>query len=148
MAKNLITIGRQDKVDLPELGLKDIDIKVDTGAYTSSINCSRVKVKLINGVETLCFYISGSKIHEKKSREFSTINFEKRKVRSSNGMTENRYVIETFVLLFGKKAKLEFSLTDRSKMRFPVLLGRKFLTQRFIVDVSKKNLSYKQKTSL
>ncbi len=145
MREHLITIGRQDKIDLPELNLSNIDAKVDTGAYTSSINCSRVKVKVIDGVETLTFYISGSRIHEKKARIFSTTVFKQKKIRSSNGITEARYVIQTLVVLFGKKKKIELSLADRSKMKFPILIGRKFLTDKFIVDVGQKNLSYKQK---
>jgi len=145
MTEHLTIIGRQDKVDLPELGLLNIEVKIDTGAYTSSINCSRVKVKVIDGVKTLTFYIAGSRIHEKKARRFSTTAFEQRKIRSSNGITETRYVIDTSIVLFGKKKKLELSLADRSKMKFPILLGRKFLTDRFVVNVSEKNLSYKQK---
>lgn len=147
MKERLITIGRQDKVDIPELNLLDIDAKVDTGAYTSSINCSRVKVKTVDGVKTLTFYISGSRIHERKARKFSTTRFEQRKIRSSNGITESRYIIDTAIILFGKKKKLELSLADRSKMKFPILLGRKFLTDKYVVDVSRKNLSHKQKNN-
>lgn len=145
MAKILKVIGRQDKVDLPGFELYGIDAKVDTGAYTSAISCSRVKVKKIEGVETLVFHIPGSRIKEKKARRFSTANFKKRKIRSSNGVSEERFIIETHVIIFGKKRKVEFSLADRSKMRFPILLGRKFLTKRFIVDVRQKNLSYSLK---
>lgn len=138
-------IGRQDKVDLPDFGLTDIDAKIDTGAYTSSINCSRVKVKSVGGQKELSFYLSGNRIHERRSRKFTTTDFRKKKIRSSNGQTEERYVIKTRILLFGKNLKLELSLADRSKMKFPILIGRKFLTDRFIVDVSKKNLSYSAK---
>lgn len=145
MGKLLKTIGRSDKVDLPDLHLSNIDAKVDTGAYTSSINCSRVKVKEVDGVKTLSYYIPGNRIHEKKARKFTTTDFKRRRVRSSNGINENRYIIQTSIILFGKKRKLELSLSDRSKMKFPILLGRKFLTDRFIVDVSAKNLSYNLK---
>ncbi|OEK02379.1 ATP-dependent zinc protease [Roseivirga sp. 4D4] len=145
MGEHLTIIGRQDIVDLPELNLVNVEAKVDTGAYTSSINCSRVSVKVIDGVKTLTFFISGSRIHEKKARKFTTTTFDQKKIRSSNGITESRYIINTYIILFGKKKKLELSLADRSKMKFPILLGRKFLTDRFIVDVSEKNLSYKLK---
>ena len=37
------TIGRSDKADFPELSLLDIDLKIDSGAYTSSIHCSEIK---------------------------------------------------------------------------------------------------------
>lgn len=142
MAKKVWLIGRQDKIDLPDFDLKDIDAKIDTGAYTSSINCSRVKVKLVNGVKELSFYLSGSRIHEKKSRMFKTTDFRKKKIRSSNGQIEERYVVKAIMVVFEKRLKVEFSLADRSKMKFPVLIGRKILAERFIVDVSKKNISY------
>lgn len=61
---------------------------------------------------------------------------------------EERYVITTGVLIFNKLIKTEFSLTDRSAMKYPILLGRKFLVKRFIVDVSLVNLSLKNKIIL
>jgi hypothetical protein len=58
-----------------------------------------------------------------------------------------RYVIKTKVTLFGKTFKTEFSLADRQQMRYPVLLGRKLLRNRFIVDVSLENVSFSQKST-
>jgi hypothetical protein len=143
MSKPLQVIGRQDFVNLPEFGLKRIEAKIDTGAYTSAINCSRLKLTKVDGVPTLTFYLSGHRIHEHKARKFSTTSFKKKKIRSSNGVTEERYIIKTTVVMFRKRINAEFSLSDRSKMKFPILLGRKLLSNRFIVDVSLKNLSLK-----
>ncbi len=145
MAKKIRTLGRQEIIDLPSFGLEDIEAKVDTGAYTSAINCSRVKVREINGQKELTFFLSGSKIHEKRARKFSTTDFKRKKIKSSNGQIEERFVIKTTAIIYGRKLRMEFSLSDRSKMKFPILLGRKLLTGRYIVDVSKKNLSYKEK---
>ncbi|MEM7038916.1 MAG: RimK/LysX family protein, partial [Bacteroidota bacterium] len=47
--------------------------------------------------------------------------------------------------LFGEKHEVEFTLADRTQMECPVLLGRKFLQEKYVVDVSKFNLSAKQK---
>ncbi len=59
-------------------------------------------------------------------------------VRSSNGKKESRFFIRTQVSFDnGKKYPITMSLTDRSKMKFPVLLGRRLLAGRFIVDVGK-----------
>lgn len=147
MSKPLQVIGRQDVINLPEFGLKQVEAKIDTGAYTSAINCSRVKLLKVDGTPTLTFYLTGSKIHEKKARKFSTTNFKKKKIRSSNGVIEERYIIKTTVVIFRKRIQSEFSLSDRSKMKFPILIGRKLLSNRFIVDVSKKNLSQTTETS-
>ena len=147
MAKNPKVIGRSDIVDLPEFGLSNIDAKIDTGAYTSAINCSRVRESNAGGVKTLTFYLSGTRIHERRARKFSTTSFKRKRIRSSNGTIEERYVVKSVITLFGRRYKTEFSLSDRSKMQFPLLLGRRLLAEKFVVDVTKKNLSYKMKLS-
>lgn len=144
--KPLQLIGRSDVIDMPELGLHNVDAKTDTGAYTSSIHCSRIKKKKeSDGTEVVTFTIPGSKLHEKGLHHFKVKDFEERKIRSSNGEIQKRYVIKTQIVLFGRKIRAEFSLADRSSMKFPVLLGRKLLQNRFIVDVSKKDLSQTEK---
>ena len=67
-------------------------------------------------------------------------DFVQRQVRSSFGETELRYCIRTWIKLGRKKIRSEVSLTDRSDMRYQVLIGRKTLNKRFTVDVSKKYL--------
>lgn len=61
---------------------------------------------------------------------------------------EERYVITTDILIFNKRIKTEFSLSDRSTMKYPILLGRKLLAKRFVVDVAVTNLSFKNKKIL
>ncbi len=138
--KNKIIIGRKDKIDLPDFEIFNVNAKIDTGAYTSSIHC--VKIKVIDGI--LHFQIPGLKDHQ-VLKDFQTNIFTTKRVKSSNGSSETRYLIKTHISLFGKLYNVEFTLTDRSKMKNPILLGRKVLRSRFIVDVSKKNLSYNLK---
>src|SRR5699024_4900525 len=67
---------------------------------------------------------------------------DQREVKSSNGTKELRYFIKTDIEFFGKSYEIECSLADRSAMKYPLLIGRKFLKKRgFLVDVSNKNLS-------
>ncbi|WP_373524134.1 RimK/LysX family protein, partial [Aquiflexum sp.] len=66
-----------------------------------------------------------------------------KKVKNSFGQAEVRYKVSTKVIMFGVEFEAEFTLTDRSKMRNPILLGRKILIGRFIVDVQEANLSKK-----
>ncbi len=144
--KPLQIIGRSDIIDMPELGLHNVDAKTDTGAYTSSIHCSRIKKKKeSDGTEVITFTIPGSKLHEKGLHHFKVPEFEEKNIRSSNGQIQKRYVIKTQIIIFGRKIRAEFSLADRSSMKFPVLLGRKLLQNRFIVDVTQKDLSYSEK---
>lgn len=147
--KDLRIIGRTDIVDLPDLGLHNVDVKIDSGAYTSSIHCSRIKViKEADGTEAITFTIPGSKLHEKGIHRFSVKDFEERSIRSSNGHLQKRFVIQSHIVIFGKRIQTEFSLADRSRMKYPVLLGRQLLSKRFLIDVNKTNLSYKEKIKL
>lgn len=138
-----VLIGRSEIIDLPEFALHHVEAKVDTGAYTSAIHCSKIKIKKEGGKEFVTFHIPGSKIHGLGKKVFKTDDYVLKKIKSSTGHMEERFVITTQVLLFNKLYRTEFSLTDRSSMKFPILLGRKLLVKRFIVDVSTTNLSFK-----
>jgi len=138
-------IGRIDTVDLPEFGIKDIKAKIDTGAYTSAIHCSKIKTSNEDGVEYVTFHIPNSHIKGTSKKRFKTSDFKQKNIKSSSGHIETRFVIKTRIILFNKSINTEFSLTDRSKMKYPILLGRKLLSKRFIVDVTSNNLSYKSR---
>ncbi|MBK9701099.1 MAG: ATP-dependent zinc protease [Flavobacteriales bacterium] len=61
-------------------------------------------------------------------------------MKSSTGQTTRRYLISTRVRLNGHTVRTQFTLFDRSDMKHQVLLGRKFLRGRFVVDVSRKDV--------
>ena len=138
------TIGRTDKVDLPTLGLDNVQAKIDTGAYTSAIHCSKIHLeKDETGKDLLTYTISGSRLGKgMKARKFRTAEFKLKKIRSSNGQVQERYIIKTKIKLFNKIYHTEFSLSDRSHMKNPILLGRKLLSGRFVVDVAAEDLSF------
>lgn len=134
-------IGRFDKADFPLLNLYDIDVKIDTGAYTSSIHCKNLKEE--NGLLKCNFLdLDHPDYHEKK---FVFDKYDKKIVRSSNGIAEARYRIKSKIVLFNNTYDIFLTLSDREEMRFPVLLGRHFLKNKFIVDPGKSYLSHKQK---
>lgn len=139
------TIGRIDKADFPELDLQDIKIKVDTGAYTSSIHSHDIKEVEINGEKCIEFKLLDPTYPKYDSRVFRTKNYEEKAVKSSFGDVEKRFIIETKILIFEQEYPIKLSLSERSDMKFPILLGRRFLNKQFIVDTSKKNTSFKMK---
>ncbi len=139
-------IGRRDKVDFPKMRLYDIDAKIDTGAYTSAIHCHNIKVIEKDGDKYVSFNLLDPTHPDYNEKRFSVPLFSKKRIKSSFGKSEERCIIKTVITLFGEKFDIELSLSNRSKMENPVLLGRKLLEKRFIVDVAKTNLSYKQKT--
>lgn len=134
-------IGRIDKADFPLLHLTNIEVKIDTGAYTSTIHCKNMKVE---DDYLKCVFLDPEHpaYHEK---EFAFDKYDVRVVKSSNGVAQARYRILTEIVLFGKVYPIFLTLSDREEMKYPVLLGRKFLTKRFVVDINKTNLSYKLK---
>lgn len=142
-AKKLI--GRNDKVDLPELHLFDMDAKVDTGAYTSAIHCNKIKVVNRKGKRMLHFVLLDPAHPAYNEKAFYFQKFSRRTIKNSFGQSERRFIIKTVVEIFGRSIKTEFSLSNRGTLKFPVLLGRKFLLGRFYVDVSRFNVSYKSK---
>jgi hypothetical protein len=73
--------------------------------------------------------------------------FSVKKVRSSSGQSQYRYKVKGDILLFGKKYNTEFTLSRRTKMRYPVLLGRKLLNKRFLIDTSLADQSWKTNTN-
>jgi hypothetical protein len=77
--------------------------------------------------------------------EFKFDQYDVKVVKSSNGQSQARYRILTEIVLFNKTYPIFLTLSDREEMRYPVLLGRKFLTKRFVVDINRTDLSYKLK---
>jgi hypothetical protein len=130
-------LGRSEFVDLPRLGLSGLHAKIDTGAYNCSLHCSKAEV--INGILEVILLdeahpqFSGKKISFKK--------FDRRAIRNSFGEAEIRYVIRTSIRLSSRLIRAEFSLSNRGNLKFPVLLGRKILRKRFLIDVSEKDVS-------
>ncbi len=137
----ILILGRSDRVDLPTLGLENIHAKIDTGAYTSSLHCSRAEV--IEG--KLEFILLDEEHPEFTGMPFRVKKFEQREIRNSFGEAELRYVIKTRVRIYGRVIRAEFSLSNRGNLKFPVLLGRKILRHRFLIDVTKKDLSFLNK---
>lgn len=144
MEKKKHIIGRVDKADFPLLNLENIDIKIDTGAFTSSIHCQNVVIE--NDFLKCIFLDSEQNAYHKKEFIFDT--YDVRVVKSSNGASQTRYRVLTEVVLFKKTYPIFLTLSDRGEMKYPVLIGRKFLNKRFVVDSTATNESYTLKTKL
>ncbi len=141
-------LGRRELVDFPAFALGGIEAKVDTGAYTSAIHCTDIHVEtegLAQPVLRVCLLDPGHA--EADGRPLTFTEFALRDIRSSNGEVQERYVIRAVVRLYEEDFEADFSLSDRSDMKYPVLLGRSLLRQgQFVVDVARRNLSHKAQT--
>ncbi len=138
-----IIIGRKDIADFEKLQLFGIEVKIDSGAYTSSFHCHKIEKVVKNEKEMIrCNFLDPghAQYHEK---EFCFESFKIRNVKSSNGLVEERFSVQTEITIFQQKYPIELTLTERQEMKHPVLLGRKFLSKKFVIDTSRKNLSFK-----
>jgi len=130
-------IGRRELVKFPELSLQVLDAKIDTGAYTSSIHCHSIHIE--EDTVTCVFLDPEHPNYTGKAHTFPITK--KVKVRSSNGEQEERAMIQTNIEVLGATYNIRLTLTDRSDMRYPVLIGRYFLKKKFLVDVTRINQS-------
>lgn len=137
----MLILGRSDRVDLPGLGLTDIHAKIDTGAYTSSLHCS--SAKLVDG--KLEFVLLDEEHPEFTGMKFTFDEYDQREIKNSFGQAELRFIIKTTVKIHGRTFKTQFSLSDRDNLKFPILLGRRVLKNRFLIDVSKQDISFNSK---
>ncbi len=132
--KNLTIIGRKEKADIPDWNIFGLDAKIDTGAYTSSLHCHHIAPTIDNKVRFNLLDPSHSDYNEKL---FELPIYKIKTVKSSNGLSEERIVIKVAIILAGKQLEAQLSLTDRSEMRYPLLIGRRLLKGLFLIDVSK-----------
>ncbi|MFZ1701909.1 MAG: RimK/LysX family protein [Pyrinomonadaceae bacterium] len=136
-------IGRTDKANFAKINLTRIKVKIDTGAYTSSFHCCEIDETPDKRLRVIFL----DPEHPKYTGAvwfFDT--YSKKNVRSSNNETEDRFIISTDIRFHEMVYTAEFSLTNRGEMKYPVLMGRKFLAENnFIVDPTLRNHLYKMR---
>jgi hypothetical protein len=138
-----VIIGRLESIGLPELAIDDLQVRVDTGAKTSSLHVDNIAKITKNGKPCVTFDIHPDAHNVDTIVKCSAPISDIRKIKSSNGTSEQRYVIETPIVLGEENWSIEITLTDRSDMSYLMLLGREALGKRFLVDPSKVFLGSK-----
>lgn len=131
---NLPVIGWREWVGLPELGIKRIKAKVDTGARSSSLHAFDLEEFERDGEKFVRFKVHPVQRTTKKTIEAESPVLEYRSVRSSSGKASMRPVIVTNVKLLGESWPVELTLANRDEMGFRMLLGREAFRKRFVVD--------------
>lgn len=132
------TIGRLERVSLPDFDLNNIEAKIDTGAYNGAIHVSECHEEEVDGQSILKFTLLDEEHPEYNGKIFTAKKFEKKIVKNSIGGTEDRYLIPLKLVLKNQKFDVKLGLSNRKEMRYPVLIGRKIIKNNFIVDPARK----------
>jgi hypothetical protein len=135
-----MVIGWREWVQLPDLGVSEMKAKVDTGADNSSLHAFNLERFERDGVEYVRF-----EIHPKQRSRKPSINCEaplamEKKVKNPGGRTELRPVIRTRVVVAGEELEALINLTSRDEMGFRMLLGRRAVRNRFVIDPGRSYL--------
>lgn len=136
-----MVIGWREWLALPDLGIQAIKAKVDTGARTSALHTFGLEPFEKDGTLKVKFTVHP--LQRRKDIEVSCVAdvVDRRRVTSSAGQSEMRYVIQTTVALGEIRWPIELTLTNRRSMRFRMLLGRAAITGRLLVDPAKSYLT-------
>lgn len=129
-------IGTTEHINFPDIGIFDVPAKIDTGADGSSIWASGINLK--NGILKFTLFAPGTVLYRDSIIE--TSNYKVTSVKNSFGDKEFRYKVKLKIQIEKIVLTRWFTLADRSRNTYPVLLGKNFLKNKFVVDVSQKNL--------
>lgn len=136
-----VTVGWTEYLDLPELGITRLKAKVDTGARTSALHVTNLRLVADHGDGSGVIEMTVPLSRRDPARAIVARAKLLRHVRvtDSGGRGEVRPVIETELVLGPVRKRILLTLTDRGDMQFRMLLGRKALEGDFVVDVARRS---------
>ena len=126
-------VGWKEQVALPDLKIKSVIAKIDTGANLATIDAADIKFVTRKDVKYVKFTV---KKRNNTVRKTSAPLAGLKRIRSSKGDVEKRPYIKTDILMDGITKNIELTLTDRGPMDYTMLIGRKALGRRWIVNPS------------
>jgi hypothetical protein len=138
---DLVVVGWQEMVGLPELGIEQLPVKLDTGAVSSSLHVEHIRCFRRNHGDWVRFDLGAGLGGAKDDCrcESRLLGFRHR---------SHRPVIETMMVLAGFYWTIELTLANRPTMQFPILIGRDALSGRCLVDCGQTFLANSRYTTL
>jgi hypothetical protein len=136
-----LIIGWKERIDFPAWGIKSVRAKIDTGARTTALNvCDYELMEISPGRFRARFRPVLSRKRQVCREPVEAEVVRMVRVRNTGGTAELRPVVETEIKLGPVSKRIRVTLTDRSRMISPVILGRNALAGDFVVDVERKYL--------
>jgi hypothetical protein len=140
----MVAIGWKEYVDFPDWNIRRVKVKIDTGARSSALDVLGYDLRDTDSGPVADLRLSLSRKHPERVTLVSAPVLKTVVVSNSTGMQERRLLIEMTIRLGPITKRVHVTVTNRSKMLFRMILGRKALEGDFLVDVSKKYLTSRQ----
>jgi hypothetical protein len=134
-----ITLGWCEWLGLPDLGIRAIEAKVDTGARSSSLHVDEQQLFQCEGADWVRFRLHLDGQAARHAVEAEAPVLDRRAVRDSGGHETERVFIQTRLLLANRDYPIEVNLAARRGLRFPLLLGRTAIAGNFLVDPDRRH---------
>ena len=123
--------GIVENISLPEVGIFDVPAKIDTGAYSGALHCSRIREYISKTDDKKTLKITFPDGHKAELTKYWRTH-----IRSSTGHRIKRYLFDTNIVIKGTAYSIRIGLSNRSDMNYEVLIGRRFLSEHnILVDV-------------
>jgi hypothetical protein len=133
-------IGWRETVALPDLGIARLKAKIDTGARTSALHATRIRVFRQDGAAWVEFHLPAPGTPREARLRVPLLD--SRAIRNTGGVAETRHVIRTTLVLGARSWPIEVSLANRTEMSFDLILGRTAIRgRRLLVDPGRSALA-------
>jgi len=130
----MLIAGWREWVTLPSLSVPRIKAKLDSGARSSAIHAFDIQTYQEDGIDMVRFSIHPRQNSEKPQIDTVMPIHDRRNVRSSNGVSEQRIVVRANLGIAGTEFPIDLTLTNRDAMGFRLLLGREAMRGRILID--------------
>lgn len=134
MKHDKIVVGSEEWCALPQLNIPAIKVRVDSGAKTSALHAVNIVPFKRDGDVWVSYEVHPLQRNGKTTVHCESLVIDKRKIRSTSGLVEMRYVVRTLVELAGSSWNIEVTLTNRDSMGYRMLFGRQAMAGKLLVD--------------
>jgi hypothetical protein len=133
-------VGWREWASFPDFGVKRIKAKIDTGAKTSALHAYKLETFTRGDGHFVHFAIHPIQRKARPEIACTAEVIARRRIKSSNGASEERLIIRARVKLGQRVIPIDLSLANRDAMGFRLLLGRDALKNSFVIDPARSYL--------